>query len=242
MKRLLAAELLKLRLTPTVWWISAFSLLLPTVIIALFNMDDVRTGKDVASMLGWAGVSGYLTLLLGAVFATAEFTHKTIVPTLLATPRRTKVIAAQLVALLLWSICIALVSLAVVTAITVARTGLHDISLGLMFGSYLGSVAYIVLSALLGMAIGLLTKNQVATVGAILVWFAGVDPAISALFPELGKYTVASLGISLSGGLPSDSGPYQQLLGSVAAGLVYLAHAAGPLVIGLLRFRKADIA
>ncbi len=242
MKRLLKAELLKLRLTPTIWWITGFSVLLPTIIILLFNMDDVSTGKDVASMLGWAGVSGYLTLLLGAVFATAEFTHKTIVPTLLATPHRTKIIAAQLVALLLWSIGIAIVSIAIVTVITMVRTGLHDISLSLMLGSYLGSLAYIVLSALLGMAIGLLTKNQVATVGAILVWFAGIDPALSALWPEIGKYTVASLGISLSGGLPSDSGPYMQILSPVSAGLVYFVYAAIPLTIGLLRFRKTDIA
>ncbi len=242
MKRLLAAELLKLRLTPTIWWITGFSLVLPTIIMLLFNVKDVATGKDVASLLGWAGISGYLTLLLGAVFATAEFTHKTIVPTLLATPQRMKVIGAQLIALVLWSLAIGLVSVAIVTALTVIRTGLHDISLSLLLGSYLGSFAYIVLSALLGMGIGLLTKNQVATVGAVLVWFAGVDPAISALFPELGKYTIASLGISLSGGLPSDSGPYQQLLGPVAAGLVYLAYATIPLIIGLVRFRKTDIA
>ncbi len=243
MKRLLSAELLKLRLTPTVWWISGFSLLLPTVIMLVFKVSDVHTGKDVASLLGWAGISGYFTLLLGAVFATAEFTHKTIVPTLLATPQRMKVITAQLVALILWSVGIALVSIAIVTILTIVRTGLHDISLSLLLGSYLGSVAYIVLSALLGMGIGILTKNQVATVGAILVWFAGVDPALSALFPELGKYTIASIGISLSGGLPSEGGgPYQLLLGPVAAGLVYLAYAAIPLAIGLVRFRRSDIA
>lgn len=65
MKRLLAAELLKLRLMPTIWWISGLSVLLPTIIMLFTPVKDIHTGKDVASLLGWAGISGYLTLLLG---------------------------------------------------------------------------------------------------------------------------------------------------------------------------------
>ncbi len=107
--------------------------------------------------------------------------------------------------------------------------------------AYLKNTIYIVLSTLFGMGLGMLFKNQTATVGVILLWFAAVDPALSLLLPSAGQYTLASLGISISGGGTGGQGPYQQILSPVVAMLVYLTYATVPLIVGVMRFRKSDI-
>ncbi len=98
MRRLIAAELLKLRLTPTFWWLAGISLLPPVIVMLFFPVKDIHTAKDVASLISWASISGYVTIILGVIGATTEYRHRTIVPTLLITPKRLKVITAQLIA------------------------------------------------------------------------------------------------------------------------------------------------
>lgn len=242
MKRLLSAEFLKLWLTPTTWWIIGASLLAPLAILLLIPVKDVHTAKDVAALLGWASVSGYVMLVFGAIGATTEYRHRTIVPTLLVAPQRLKVLSAQVLTYLLASLAVAVLSLLIVTAIVAMRTGFHSITGGALYDSYIGNTVYIVISALLGMGLGTLLKNQVATIAAIFVLFMLVGHVLPVLSSDLAKYTLDSIGVALSGGggLPKEAAA--TLLSSLNAGLVYLAYAAIPLAIGFVRFSKTDIA
>jgi len=214
--------------------------------MALIPVKDVNTGKDVVSLLGWAGASGYITLVLGAIGATAEYRHRTIVPTLLIAPHRLKVLTAQVVTYLLVSLGIALMSILIVTALVAMRTGFHGISTDLLVNSYLGNAVYIVLSTLLGLGLGTFIKNQAATIAAIFVLFMAVGHIMPVLNADLAKYTLDSIGTSLSGGgvsLPKEKGaPTVKILSATNAGLVYLVYAVVPLAVGAARLQKNDIA
>jgi len=59
---------------------------------------------------------------------------------------------------------------------------------------------YIVLSTLLGLGLGTFIKNQAATIAAIFVLFMAVGHIMPVLNADLAKYTLDSIGTSLSGG------------------------------------------
>lgn len=55
------------------------------------------------------------------------------------------------------------------------------------------------LSAVLGVGVGTLVRNQVAGVVGSLVWFFIVEPLLSALDPALGPYTVGQAATAVGG-------------------------------------------
>jgi hypothetical protein len=71
-----------------------------------------------------------------------------------------------------------------------------------------------------------------------------VGHALPVISPNLAKYTLDSIGASLSGGggLPQEkSSTVAVALSSTNAGLAYLGYVAIPLAAGFVRFRKSDI-
>ena len=65
---------------------------------------------------------------------------------------------------------------------------------------FAGSALYAALAAALGAALGALLRNQVAAVVIVLLTIFVVDPTLSALFEDVGEFTLTGLGIAMSGG------------------------------------------
>ncbi|WP_106815247.1 ABC transporter permease [Microbacterium timonense] len=150
-----------------------------------------------ATLYSTATTVGYVfPLLVGTLMVTAEFRHKTLTPTFLATPRRGRVLTAKLaVGVLIGAILgvIGIVAAVATSAAFLAGFGL-DTALGqtdtwAMLGRML--LAY-VLWTLIGVGVGALVRNQVAAVVGVLVFTQFVEPigrTAAAFVDGLADYT-----------------------------------------------------
>jgi ABC-2 type transport system permease protein len=206
MTALLRAELLKLRTTRTFWALggSAVGLVLLIVVLSLWLDDQLRSPTDVRSLLGTAGISGLLTLVLGVVAGAGEYRHGTIASTLLVTPQRLHAVTATVIACFLGGLLIGLTAGGLTALIALPWLSAKDAvvvpSTGEALEIFLGGALYAALAAALGAALGALLRNQVAAVVIVLVLIFVVDPTLAALVEGVGEFTLTGLGIAMSGG------------------------------------------
>ena len=210
MKRLVEAELLKLRTTRTVWVLVAVTLglMLLVTVLTLALDSSLNTKDDVRSLLSTAGATGLLLLILGVVVTAGEYRHGTIAWTLLVAPVRIRVVTAQTVACAAVGLFIGLAAAAVIAAIALPWLGAKEapaLATGELVGLFLGGALYTALAGALGAGLGALLRNQVAAVVILLVLLFVIDPAISALAEDYGKYSLGGLSSALTGAPASDA-------------------------------------
>ena len=203
----LRSELLKLRTTRTVAVLlagaaalAAFGVSIEALSPTLRELAREDTQRELLS----GGTSGvFFATLAGLLAVTGEFRYGTIRPTLLVEPRRRVVLAAKLVAaaltgLVFAAVCVA-VSFAVGRGILAARdvdlvvTSAH--SLTLVFGT----IAAAVLSAMLGVTVGTLIRNQAGAIVALAGYALAVDAVLFAAEPSIGRYLPGKAGDALAG-------------------------------------------
>jgi ABC-2 type transport system permease protein len=245
-KRLLRAELYRLRHTPTTWVFGGLAVaasVLGTTLVLSFV--DIGPGSDVTEVMSFTGSAGLVSLMLGVVWAGGDFRHRTIVPAVLLTPRRWRAVVAQLGALGLVGAVIGLVS-APITLLTgavwldVAGTPYQLPAAG-MIGAWFGGTLHNTLSAALGGGLGTLARNQVAAAIAVFIYLGSIDPLLAQAIPDYGQFGPTALGIVLSGGSPQPGGPGQQLLPPALAAAVYLGYTALFATAGLLAARRREL-
>jgi ABC-2 type transport system permease protein len=145
-----------------------------------FPLPLVSTAEGQLAVVGGGFQAGYLiAAVLGALLATSDFRSGTIAPTFLAVPRRGRVAAAKTVVAtvmgLLYGVTIQLASVAITAAVLAVRgidlVGVDELARPLALG-----VLGITVWSLIGLAFGLLVRQQVlALVSLILVVFL-LDP------------------------------------------------------------------
>lgn len=182
MSRLIRSEIIKLR-TTRMWWglllgvVGLVALnVLPT---ALFAGQDFGAGvpaspplDEIAGLTAVYGAgyqSGYLlVLVLGIIIAASDYRHRTATQTFLATPHRGRVIVAKMIvaaiAGLLYGLVAQLLTVAVAAPVVIARgaelrLGESDVIRALALG-----VPGIALWGVIGVALGVLLRNQVAAI------------------------------------------------------------------------------
>lgn len=234
--RLVRAELLKLRGTPSSWWLVGMALVAVSFgVVLTLALATVRPGDDVRSLLSFAGTGGLVAILAGVVSTAGEHRHRTIVATTLATPRRSRAYLAQVGSLAVWGLLLGATAAALTTAIALPWLAAKGVALNVsapqLMAIYLGATAYTAASAALGAGVGALARNQVAAATAVFGYLAIVDPTLAALVPAYGRFSLTALGIALSGGVSGGGGPTAQLLPLWAAAAVY-AVCTGVLVAG----------
>lgn len=211
MVRAVRAELLKL-LTTRLWWGMAIAVLLAGAGLALlFGLlltgafgDPVELGlvagdaTTTANTVYTAGLQlGYLLLLtIGVIQVGSEYRHRTITATFLAEPRRARVMAAKVVALLLIGAAYAVVSLVgsvSVGATTLVLRGAEAFPSGEVARTLALSLLVLGLWALIGLGVGILIPNQVAAllIGVGAAWI--VEPLLGFVlqFTEVGRDHIA---------------------------------------------------
>jgi ABC-2 type transport system permease protein len=133
-------------------------------------------------------------VILGCLIVTNEFYHQTATATFLATPRRTKVVAAKLGA----AVIFATLFWAVTTLISVALGALffssngYDVPLGdadVWRAVGMNLLAYVVW-AVLGVAIGVLLRSQIGSTITCVVLYLISLPATLLLFALLREYVI----------------------------------------------------
>ena len=196
---LFRAELLKLRTTRMVYGLLGALLAivaLANVIGILASQERDLIGEDNQSAFFGAAASGIIfVLLLGVMLMAGEFRHGTITQTLLITPNRWMVLAAKLLAGATLGLAFGVIAEAFSFATAVPLLWLRGIELELgdqvfelIFGTLLGTT----LTAMLGVAVGTVLRNQIA---AVITVFASLLIAeniatglLESRWPEIPKY------------------------------------------------------
>jgi ABC-2 type transport system permease protein len=203
----LRAELLKLRTTRTTLGL-ALAMLALVCFAVLLHGFGLEAGKlhgrdEQMKVFGWGELGGLFAGLLSALSITAEIRHGTIRPTLLFTPRRGRVIAGKLAAGALAGIFFGLIAEAVAIAIGSAALSSRAISVRLDGSDYtqllLGGAAAAALWAAIGLGLGALLRNQVATVVGLCAWLLFVESLLLAHLPGAGRYLPGAAAAALAG-------------------------------------------
>jgi hypothetical protein len=189
---LVRSELLKVRTTRG-WWAYLLVIVLITGIgtagqVGSATSENRETVQFMLDLVGTVGLAGLLALILGITVVTTEFRHGTITPTLLAAPRRELVVAAKATATTVVALGFAVLALLVVAAVAVPWLAIVDAGPELD-GEVTTRLAQqflaIVLSGLMGVAVGLVVHNQVAALVGTLVWIFVVENLLWGLFALL---------------------------------------------------------
>lgn len=201
MSALTSAELLKLRSTRMLAWLLAATLAMVLVTVAATvpstsaatNATSLDDPALLARMAGLSFLWPQLTIaLLGVLAYTQEVRYGTITSTLLVEPRRTRVVAAKGAALVLVSAVVVIATLAVsiVANIALIRSRHGNATLGAEFWQVItAGFAVMALSALIGLAVGALLRNQIVAVTATLVWLTAAEHLLVDALPQVARWT-----------------------------------------------------
>lgn len=194
---LLAAELTKLRTMRTIWAVTAIGWLLIGGVGTFLVLEEQLTGaftgaeSDVAALVAQIGGNSAIVLIVGLLLMTTEFRHGTIGRTLQLTPSRTRVLASKLLAGAVYALAFVVVGLVVVGALmllaVVAKGASPELGTELLTSVWQGAAA-LVLTALLGVAVGSLLRSQVLAVAGALIWVFVVEPLVNVLLPDVGRW------------------------------------------------------
>lgn len=236
MHRLVSGEYRKLSTT----WLWAWLLLAAVALTALYASLNIAFSGDPDNFAPHPSTAEGQRLLFGiaanpattlvgilaAIGIAGEFRHRTATATFLATPHRRRVIGAKLLTFAVVGLGYAVVCLTVVAGIAVPWLATMDIGLSLTGGGVPGTLAGVVLAvvafALIGVALGTLLREQVATVVGLLVYRFVAEPIVTSM-PALHDWTRYLPGPATSG-LVGSSLDNQEFLEPWQGGLVLAAY------------------
>jgi ABC-2 type transport system permease protein len=246
MTRLFAAEVLKLRTLRSTWGFGLVALLFAGLITAgniggSREADRLDPELQFRMVLDSAFPASILALLMGIILVTNEFRHGTIARTLLATPRRGRLVVVKLLAGAATGAWLMILTLVAVAATAVIWLGIIDIPLALdeaADGSWRALVAA-VLAGIFGAAIGGAVHSQVGALVGVLVWMFVLEPICWVILGLLDVDGVSEyLPAASLGGTVDSEGEGLSWTGSVAVVLGWIAVAT---VLAVLRTRRRDI-
>jgi ABC-2 type transport system permease protein len=192
---LLRAELLKLRTTRTFVALVSASLGLSLLVVVLAGLLSKNLTKNDVHDLFTSDFSGLFILLLGVTGMAGEWRHRTITGTVLAAPKRVRLLAAKVLS---YAVAGAFLSLVVTIAIMIVGTAIlgarDQVTLGagqmadilwrnLAVAAYFGAV---------GVCVGALVRNQVVAIVGLLILALAIEPALSALTDDVAKFLPTS--------------------------------------------------
>lgn len=194
---LLTAEIRKLTTVRTTWVLTAVGALLVAITAGVFTfVSDVSPPFDgsqsqVANAVGRIGTNSAIVLIVGLLVMTTEFRYGTIGRTLQVTPSRSRVLVAKLTTGALYAGVFLVVGLAVVGGLLGVGAAVQELGLELgaeVWTATWQSLVALVLTAMLGVAIGALLRGQVLALSVTLVWVFLLEGLVQQLVPSVGRW------------------------------------------------------
>lgn len=240
---LIRSEVLKIRSTQVWFWMVVLAVAftaLGTIGSVVGAIDDHRNGNpvDYYGLFTTSQGAGIALLVLGLLGLTTEFRHKTITPTLLATPNRWLLLAGKAASYAIFSLIYAVICIVLNFAMVIIWLSAKSIPLeyghgvaGGVFKAFLS----LVLTGMFGLGLGALIRNQAAAMVFGIVYFFILDSLLHFVpwirkgyaYTPGGAMTAFTSNGSLDGG-PSDV----HLLAPAVGGVVFLAWSLALLVGG----------
>ena len=246
MKRLLEAELIKLRTTRTFAALAGVAIGISLLITVLVSILSEPSEDEVLTDVFASDASGLFILLLAVVGITGEWRHRTITSSLLAAPDRLRFLSAKTVAFaaagvvlsLLIAISVAIAGFAILTIRDLPTPGLDEWIVQVLRNALVAA-----LWGGLGVALGALVRNQaVAVVGVLMLIFV-IDSAVTALAPSVGRFSPFSALPTAVAGIPAENAgiPDVDLIPAGLAGLAMLAWIGALFAIGATLLIRRDV-
>lgn len=237
MTALLHAELLKLRTTRTFAAIVGTAAALSLVLVVLGASLGVE--KDPHALFTNNSIT-YIIVLLGAIGMTGEWRHRTITGTVLAAPDRLRLIAAKVLSYSVAGIVLALlvtVSTMAVGTLILDLRGEETLGLGGLADVLWRNLAVAAVLGPLGVCVGALVRNQIVSVVGLVAMAALLEPAVSQVAPDVGRFgPMAGAPGGIIGGPDTDA-----LLAPGLALSVLIAWAAVAFAAAAWRLRSRDL-
>jgi hypothetical protein len=176
--------------------------------------------------------------LAGALAITSEFRFGTIRPTFLVEPRRSPVLAAKLAIGALTGLVYGLLAEGLMATFAAVGFSLRGIPNQLTGGDYtrilLGGAAAAALWAILGVGVGALVRNQVATLVGLCAWMFLVESVSEGFVPNAAKLMPGGAGLSLAGN--------EHKLSLGLAALLLITYTAAAAAAGWVTTLRRDVA
>lgn len=247
MTALLHAELLKLRTTRTFAALVGAALALSLLVVTLTaTLDSHFAESDLRSLFA-SNFTGLFILLLGAIGMTGEWRHRTIASSVLAAPDRVRLLFAKTLSYAAAGVVLSLVvSVAVMLVGTLILSSGGEPTLGIvdLADVLWRNLAVAALLGALGVGVGALVRNQVVTVSGLLILGLVLEPTLTTLVPEVGRFGPTEgapsgiLGLEFGG---DSSEPQTALLALGPALAVSIAWAGAAFAAAAGRLRGRDL-
>jgi ABC-2 type transport system permease protein len=243
MRNQVVSELRKLRTTRSVWGL--LGALLAVVALGTWGALWAVPNASLAVSLAYQrflnvpmSLVSIFVMILGLRSFTDEFRHGSIVPTLLASPDRRRVLAAKVVALAsvaaMYTVAAAGFSFAIGVPWLVAKGVPIHASVGplaLWFGKLLLTD---LLASAIGVGVGLAVRHQVAAIVGTLVWITLAENLVGGFAPNVAKFLPASAGEAIGS-------VGQNILGPTTGALVFATWTVIAVVVGSMLMQRRDI-
>jgi ABC-2 type transport system permease protein len=211
MIRQIRIEVLKLVTVRLGYGLLAFAAAL-TGIFSAIESSRAGTGNGVAPLDTYSGLSAIVTggvwglifaAVLGVTISSGEFRHQTATLTYLATPGRTRVLAAKVVVGAVGGAVFGLVVDVVATGVGLGFVAGHHYPVSIGAATFtrfaLGHLVGGALMGSLGVVAGSLVRSQLAAVIGVFVWSIILESLVGGLFTTVRPYLPYTAATSLAG-------------------------------------------
>lgn len=239
MKSLVIAELKKLRTTRSTWGLLAG--MVAMVALGVYTTLSESSAAELRQPLHDQQLMLVLihtrlfVLVIGVRTITDEFRHGTIIPTLLATPQRGRVVAAKVLTAALAGLAFSVVAEAVAAGLAwvlMSAEGVDPNVTSADTRALLGLAVAGALWAAIGVGVGAVVRHQVAAIVGPVFWLMFVEEMVASRLGHWASYLPAQAGFGL-------------VSSSVRAGyvpaMVLAAWVAVVWTFGTLEMRRRDI-
>jgi ABC-2 type transport system permease protein len=244
----LRSELLKQRTTRTNLGLllSMVALIAAVVLLHMLSLptENLSGREGQLEVFGLGTTFGMIFgSLLGALSITNEFRHGTIRPTFLATSKRTRVIAAKVVASLIAGAAFGLLAEAIAIGVGCAGLVSRRIQITANAGDFgqllVGGAAAAALWAAIGVGTGAIVRNQVGTAVGLVVWLLFAEMTLIGSLPSVGRFLPGASAAALAGAMLQHTATY--LLAPAVGALLIAAYAATTTGVGMLATARRDV-
>lgn len=240
-----ALELFKLRSQRSMWVILGLALGLPLlglVAVAVAPEPGMSLATEAGQRAFFRSASGITpALIFGVLVITGDYRHRTITATLLATPRREKMMLGKLVAVtgvaLLYGLVLAALSIAALLIALNAEGVTLELTVAEAVVQQLRDIVAVALFAAFGLGVGAIIANQVGALLVVLVAEPFLGQFLSLVAEDVVRFFPSQVGIAFLDRFSRDD-----LLSPAFAGVVLLIYAAVAIWLGIVATNRRDIA
>lgn len=166
-------------------------LVAPDTMAGLVDKNPLDDSSYLTTVLSTASGASVFVLILGIIGMTGEYRHMTITSTLLATPRRSRVLIGKGLMYAIVGAAFAVVNVlavTLITALTLINKDHAPIDASMVGSILVGVTLGLAIYAVVGVSVGALIKNQVAAIVIAIIWVLLVEPLVGLFIEASSKW------------------------------------------------------